>query len=113
MKKFTFKFKELSLQSLKNRIGYYFIVFQIHKSNQSNQNPIYFPSGSYSLVEADGSVRTVDYTADDVHGFNAVVSKSAPTIHSHAVVAQPIVKHVVPAVHQQVIVAAEPEPYGK
>ncbi|GBP63199.1 Cuticle protein 19 [Eumeta japonica] len=37
--------------------------------------------GSNSLVEPDGSVRKVDYTADDHHGFNAVVHKSAPTIH--------------------------------
>ncbi|XP_026471419.1 cuticle protein 19-like [Ctenocephalides felis] len=39
--------------------------------------------GQYSLVEPDGSVRTVDYTADDVHGFNAVVSKSAPTVQHY------------------------------
>ncbi|XP_048485072.1 uncharacterized protein LOC105388444 [Plutella xylostella] len=32
--------------------------------------------GSYSLVEPDGSVRTVEYNADDLHGFNAVVSKT-------------------------------------
>lgn len=32
--------------------------------------------GQYSLVEPDGTVRTVDYTADPVNGFNAVVSKS-------------------------------------
>ncbi|KAI5645279.1 insect cuticle protein domain-containing protein [Phthorimaea operculella] len=29
--------------------------------------------GQYSLLEADGSVRTVQYTADDHNGFNAVV----------------------------------------
>ncbi|XP_055376809.1 cuticle protein 8-like [Condylostylus longicornis] len=34
--------------------------------------------GQYSLVEPDGSVRTVDYTADDHNGFNAVVHKSGP-----------------------------------
>lgn len=34
--------------------------------------------GQYSLVEPDGSVRTVDYTADDHNGFNAVVHKTAP-----------------------------------
>ncbi|XP_046990152.1 cuticle protein 21-like [Schistocerca americana] len=33
--------------------------------------------GSYSLVEPDGSIRTVDYTADPVNGFNAVVHKEA------------------------------------
>lgn len=31
--------------------------------------------GTYSLVDPDGTVRTVDYTADAVHGFNAVVRK--------------------------------------
>lgn len=28
--------------------------------------------GQYSLVEPDGSIRTVDYTADSINGFNAV-----------------------------------------
>lgn len=50
--------------------------------------------GQYSLVEADGSVRTVDYTADPIHGFNAVVSKTAPTIHAVA----PVIKHVAPVI---------------
>lgn len=35
-----------------------------------------------------GSVRTVDYAADDISGFNAIVSKSGLSIHS---LAQPIV----------------------
>lgn len=34
--------------------------------------------GEYSVVEADGSIRTVTYTADDKNGFNAVVTKSLP-----------------------------------
>lgn len=46
--------------------------------------------GQYSLVEPDGSVRTVDYTADDVNGFNAVVSKSAPTVHANVVAHAPV-----------------------
>ena len=37
--------------------------------------------GSYSLVEPDGSIRTVEYTADDHNGFNAVVKKSGPSHH--------------------------------
>ncbi|CAD7080734.1 unnamed protein product [Hermetia illucens] len=37
--------------------------------------------GQYSLVEPDGSIRTVDYTADKHNGFNAVVHKTAP-VHS-------------------------------
>ena len=36
--------------------------------------------GQYSLVEPDGSIRTVDYTADKHNGFNAVVHKT-PAIH--------------------------------
>lgn len=32
-------------------------------------------TGSYSLVEPDGTRRTVEYTADPVNGFNAVVHK--------------------------------------
>jgi len=36
--------------------------------------------GQYSLVEPDGAVRTVTYTADSVNGFNAVVDRSAPTV---------------------------------
>ncbi|XP_026485925.2 cuticle protein 19-like [Vanessa tameamea] len=38
--------------------------------------------GEYSLLEADGSVRTVQYTADEHNGFNAVVSNSAPSHHA-------------------------------
>ncbi|XP_067646249.1 cuticle protein 8 [Eurosta solidaginis] len=46
--------------------------------------------GQYSLVEPDGSVRTVDYTADDHNGFNAVVHKTAPTkVIAHA----PVLAH--------------------
>lgn len=31
--------------------------------------------GQYSLVEPDGSIRTVEYTADKHSGFNAIVRK--------------------------------------
>ncbi|KAK3926877.1 Larval cuticle protein A2B [Frankliniella fusca] len=46
-----------------------------------------FVKGSYTVDDPDGTRRTVDYTADDVNGFNAVVRKEA----------QPP-KYVVPAV---------------
>ncbi|KAK3926886.1 Larval cuticle protein A3A [Frankliniella fusca] len=46
--------------------------------------------GSYSLVEPDGSRRTVEYTADPVNGFNAVVHKDAPGV----AVATPVVAKV-------------------
>lgn len=42
--------------------------------------------GQYSVVDPDGTRRVVDYTADPVNGFNAVVSR------------QPLVKAVAPAV---------------
>ncbi|KAJ8966385.1 hypothetical protein NQ317_007767 [Molorchus minor] len=32
--------------------------------------------GQYSLVESDGTVRTVEYVADPQHGFRAIVHKS-------------------------------------
>lgn len=38
--------------------------------------------GSYSLVEPDGHLRKVTYTADKVNGFNAVVERTGS---SHAV----------------------------
>jgi len=34
-------------------------------------------TGQYSLIEADGTRRIVDYTANDANGFNAVVRKEA------------------------------------
>lgn len=48
--------------------------------------------GSYSLVEPDGSLRVVDYRADDHSGFNAVVKKIGPTVHS--VGKLPVVPHL-------------------
>ncbi|KAE8573394.1 larval cuticle protein A2B [Halyomorpha halys] len=67
--------------------------------------------GSYSLIEADGSRRVVDYTADPVNGFNAAVHKEAG-----AVVAAParaaVVAHAPVAVaHAPVAVAHAPFAY--
>ncbi|KAG8248600.1 hypothetical protein J6590_036958 [Homalodisca vitripennis] len=52
--------------------------------------------GSYSLVEPDGSVRTVEYTADPHNGFNAVVHKSAPAAHAPVAYAAPVAKVAAP-----------------
>ncbi|KDR13556.1 Cuticle protein [Zootermopsis nevadensis] len=49
--------------------------------------------GSYSLVDPDGTRRTVEYTADAVNGFNAVVHKT-PAV-AVAKVAAPAAKTVV------------------
>lgn len=43
-------------------------------------------SGSYSLIEADGTRRIVNYTADPVNGFNAVVRRESLTL------AKPVIK---------------------
>ncbi|KAK3926868.1 Cuticle protein [Frankliniella fusca] len=47
--------------------------------------------GQYSLNDADGTRRIVDYTADPVNGFNAVVRKEP------LAVAAPVVKTIAPA----------------
>nr|XP_022903298.1 cuticle protein 7-like [Onthophagus taurus] len=53
--------------------------------------------GSYSLHEADGTIRTVHYTADDHNGFNAVVERSGHAAHPHVA---PVKAFVAPiAVH--------------
>lgn len=41
-------------------------------------------TGSYSLTEPDGSIRTVTYTADDVNGFNAVVERTNQPVNNAA-----------------------------
>nr|CAD7268519.1 unnamed protein product [Timema shepardi] len=50
-----------------------------NKNQQETRNGDHV-QGSYSLVEPDGSTRTVHYTADPVNGFNAVVEKSGAGI---------------------------------
>lgn len=45
--------------------------------------------GSYQLVEPDGFIRTVTYTADPLNGFNAIVDRSAP-VRPAAVVPAPL-----------------------
>lgn len=59
--------------------------------------------GAYSLVEPDGNVRLVEYTADPLTGFNAVVKRSGPNVHSFSavtpIVAAPIVtKPIAPVI---------------
>ncbi|EEZ98277.1 larval cuticle protein A2B [Tribolium castaneum] len=61
--------------------------------------------GQYSLNDPDGTRRTVDYTADPINGFNAVVKKS-PLVHA---IATPVVKSV-PVVHSNEVVAKVASP---
>lgn len=69
--------------------------------------------GSYSLVEADGSRRIVDYTADPVNGFNAVVHKEPAQVAVKAVHAAPLaVKavHAAPLAYAAAPIAHHPAP---
>ncbi|OWR42312.1 cuticular protein RR-2 motif 136 [Danaus plexippus plexippus] len=57
--------------------------------------------GAYSLTEPDGSIRVVDYSANDLSGFNAVVNKigysSHPTpIQEHVPLDIPQITDIVP-----------------
>ncbi|XP_052864656.1 larval cuticle protein A2B-like [Anopheles cruzii] len=45
-------------------------------------------TGSYSLIEPDGTQRVVEYTADPVNGFNAVVHRGAGVVKAVAPVAK-------------------------
>lgn len=69
--------------------------------------------GQYSLIEPDGTRRTVDYTADPFNGFNAVVSKSplvAPAVVANYAAA-PVVAAAplaAPIVRAAPVVAAAP-----
>lgn len=47
-------------------------------------------------MEPDGSVRVVDYWADDKHGFNAVVKRLGPNLHPTGVAHVPIYKAPIP-----------------
>jgi len=46
--------------------------------------------GSYSLIEPDGVRRTVNYYADPVNGFNAIVQRDVPVVK--AVPAAPLLR---------------------
>ncbi|CAH2089337.1 unnamed protein product [Euphydryas editha] len=52
--------------------------------------------GAYSLVEPDGSLRVVEYKADDKTGFNAVVKRIGPNLHPVAPAPAPIYKAPIP-----------------
>ncbi|CAH2104224.1 unnamed protein product [Euphydryas editha] len=67
--------------------------------------------GQYSLLDSDGTKRTVDYAADDVNGFNAVVRKdpavvATPVVAAAPAVAAPVVSAVAPTVVDARSVAA-------
>lgn len=65
--------------------------------------------GSYSLIEADGTRRIVEYTADPINGFNAVVSRE-PATAAIAAVATPTLLPLRPALTPVTAVAAAAAP---
>ncbi|XP_076163316.1 cuticular protein 1 [Ptiloglossa arizonensis] len=68
--------------------------------------------GSYSLIEADGTRRIVDYVADPINGFNAVVRKEAAA--APLVAAAPVAKLAAPVAYAAPIAkyAAAPIAYA-
>ncbi|XP_050549957.1 larval/pupal rigid cuticle protein 66-like [Spodoptera frugiperda] len=63
--------------------------------------------GQYSLLDSDGTKRTVDYAADAHSGFNAVVRKDP--LYAHA----PVVAHAAPVVaHAAPVAYAAPLAHG-
>lgn len=101
----------VSFQILQSRI--YLQIFQAHPrysynygvadgltGDQKSQTEVRdgdVVKGSYSVVEPDGSLRVVEYAADDINGFNAVVKKIGPSLHSAPIRAAPILAQAVPA----------------
>ncbi|XP_072390368.1 cuticle protein-like [Diabrotica undecimpunctata] len=61
--------------------------------------------GSYSLIEADGTKRVVEYTVDAHSGFNAVVHRE-PAAHPVKAIAPVAAKIVAPVAYSQPIVKA-------
>jgi Insect cuticle protein len=53
--------------------------------------------GQYSLIDADGMRRTVDYTADDYNGFQATVRREPVTGYSAPAYTAPAPKYQAPA----------------
>ncbi|KAL3279967.1 hypothetical protein HHI36_017472 [Cryptolaemus montrouzieri] len=76
--------------------------------NQFEQRNGDLVQGSYSLTDPDGSRRTVDYTADPINGFNAIVRKE-PLV-SKALVAAPAIAKVATPLIQSAPILAQPAP---
>lgn len=62
-----------------------------HSQNERADNGVV--RGSYQIADADGFLRTVDYTADDVHGFQATVRREPFLVKQ--IYAQPTIAKVV------------------
>ncbi|XP_047992702.1 larval cuticle protein A2B-like [Leguminivora glycinivorella] len=77
--------------------------------SQTEQRDGDLVQGQYSLVDSDGTRRVVDYSADPVNGFNAVVRKeplvaAAPAVVPARIAAAPVVAQ--PAVARYAVAPA-------
>lgn len=54
--------------------------------------------GQYSLAEPDGTIRVVQYTADKVNGFNAVVKRIGKASHPQ------IIQKAIPIIQKQIAI---------
>jgi Insect cuticle protein len=74
-------------------------------------------SGQYSLIDADGHRRIVDYTADDHHGFNANVRREPLEGHKVIKTVQPVlaVQKIIaqPAIAVQKYIQSAPQYYSE
>ncbi|XP_071443149.1 larval cuticle protein A2B-like [Hetaerina americana] len=77
------------------------VTGDIKSQSESLENGVV--KGSYSLVDPAGIKRTVQYTADDISGFNAVINNEPVAT---VVKAPVVVKPVAPLVTKHIVAAA-------
>lgn len=66
-----------------------------------------FVQGQYSLLDSDGTRRVVDYAADGINGFNAVVRKEAAAVAIAAPAVAPVLR-AAPAIAAAPVLRAAP-----
>ncbi|XP_063361485.1 uncharacterized protein LOC134650460 [Cydia amplana] len=75
---------------------YSYVVYDENTGDQKAQKETSDGSvvrGQYSLIQPDGYVREVQYTADDIKGFNAVVKNFLPKKEVKAISPRPEIKN--------------------
>ncbi|CAG4965889.1 unnamed protein product [Parnassius apollo] len=80
-----------------------------YKGHQENRNGD-LVTGSYSVVDPDGTRRIVDYSADSLNGFNAVVRREPLVVTAPARVVAPAPLAPAPVFARAPLVAAGPAP---
>ncbi|CAB3382581.1 Hypothetical predicted protein [Cloeon dipterum] len=79
----------------------------IHSQKESRKGDR--TEGEYSLVEPDGTIRTVKYHVDGKSGFVAEVIRSGHAVHAPTVVAKPVVAYKpVVATYKPIVAAYKP-----